>query len=141
MPWMPSADYLEKQGIGTRAINYRLRDWGISRQRYWGAPIPIIYCDRCGIQTVPEKDLPVVLPLEVGPKENGASPLPDLPSFVETQCPDVWGAGASGDRYHGYLRGIVVVFRALLPPLITTRALSTGNGWHTGCPWINTSAG
>jgi leucyl-tRNA synthetase len=86
------ADYLEEQGIGKRAVNYRLRDWGISRQRYWGAPIPIIYCDRCGIQTVREEDLPVVLPLDVGPKENGASPLPDLSSFVETTCPVCNGA-------------------------------------------------
>jgi leucyl-tRNA synthetase len=86
------ADYLEEQGIGKRAINYRLRDWGISRQRYWGAPIPIIYCDRCGIRPVREEDLPVVLPLEVGPKDNGASPLPDLSSFVETTCPACGGA-------------------------------------------------
>jgi leucyl-tRNA synthetase len=86
------ADYLEEQGIGKRAINYRLRDWGISRQRYWGTPIPIIYCDHCGIQTVPEADLPIALPLDVGPKENGASPLPGLRSFVETTCPACGGA-------------------------------------------------
>ncbi len=86
------ADYLEEQGIGRRAINYRLRDWGISRQRYWGAPIPIIYCDRCGIQPVREEDLPIVLPLEVGPKENGASPLSDFSPFVETTCPKCGGA-------------------------------------------------
>jgi leucyl-tRNA synthetase len=86
------ADYLEEKGIGKRAVNYRLRDWGISRQRYWGAPIPIIYCDRCGIQTVPEKDLPVVLPLDVNPKASGGSPLADLPSFVETTCPACGGA-------------------------------------------------
>jgi leucyl-tRNA synthetase len=86
------ADYLEEKGIGKRAVNYRLRDWGISRQRYWGAPIPIIYCDRCGIQTVPEKDLPVVLPLDVNPKASGGSPLADLPSFVETTCPACRGA-------------------------------------------------
>jgi leucyl-tRNA synthetase len=85
-------DYLEEKGIGKRAVNYRLRDWGISRQRYWGAPIPIIYCDRCGIQTVPEKDLPVVLPLDVNPKASGGSPLADLPSFVETTCPVCGGA-------------------------------------------------
>jgi leucyl-tRNA synthetase len=85
------ADYLEEKGIGKRAVNYRLRDWGISRQRYWGAPIPIVYCDQCGIQPVREEDLPVVLPLEVGPKKNGASPLPGLPSFVETTCPQCGG--------------------------------------------------
>jgi leucyl-tRNA synthetase len=86
------ADYLEEKGIGKRAVNYRLRDWGISRQRYWGAPIPIIYCDRCGIQTVPEKDLPVVLPLDVNPKASGGSPLAGLSSFVETTCPACGGA-------------------------------------------------
>jgi leucyl-tRNA synthetase len=86
------ADYLEEQGIGKRAFNYRLRDWGISRQRYWGAPIPIIYCERCGIQPVREADLPVILPLDVGPKENGASPLPDFRPFVETTCPVCGGA-------------------------------------------------
>jgi leucyl-tRNA synthetase len=85
-------DYLEEKKIGRRAVHYRLRDWGISRQRYWGAPIPIIYCDCCGVQTVREKDLPVVLPLDVGPKENGASPLPDLRTFVETTCPACGGA-------------------------------------------------
>ncbi|MBN1253678.1 MAG: leucine--tRNA ligase [Deltaproteobacteria bacterium] len=85
-------DYLEEKGIGKRAVNYRLRDWGISRQRYWGAPIPIIFCDQCGIQPVREEDLPVVLPLNVGPKASGASPLPDLPSFIEATCPNCGGA-------------------------------------------------
>jgi leucyl-tRNA synthetase len=85
-------DYLEERGIGRRAVHYRLRDWGISRQRYWGTPIPIIYCDRCGIQAVPEEDLPVVLPLDVKPKASGGSPLADLPSFVETTCPACKGA-------------------------------------------------
>jgi leucyl-tRNA synthetase len=86
------ADYLEEKGIGRRTVHYRLRDWGISRQRYWGAPIPIIYCDRCGIQTVPEEDLPVVLPLDVQPKASGGSVLADLPSFFETTCPACGGA-------------------------------------------------
>jgi len=85
------ADYLEEKAIGRRTVHYRLRDWGISRQRYWGAPIPIIYCDRCGIQTVPEKDLPVVLPLDVQLKASGGSPLADLRSFVETTCPGCGG--------------------------------------------------
>jgi len=81
------ADYLEQKGIGKRTVNYRLRDWGISRQRYWGAPIPIVYCDQCGIQTVPEEDLPVILPLDAELKESGRSPLPELRSFIETTCP------------------------------------------------------
>ncbi len=81
------SDYLEEEGIGKRTVNYRLRDWGISRQRYWGTPIPIIYCDRCGVQPVPEEDLPVILPLDVELEESGRSPLPNLRSFVETTCP------------------------------------------------------
>ncbi|RLB06965.1 MAG: leucine--tRNA ligase [Deltaproteobacteria bacterium] len=78
---------LEKRGQGKKTINYRLRDWGISRQRYWGAPIPVIYCDKCGIVPVPPEDLPVVLPLDVELLPSGASPLPFVESFVNTTCP------------------------------------------------------
>ena len=67
-------------------VNYRLRDWGISRQRYWGAPIPIIYCDKCGDIPVPEADLPVKLPTEILVTGNG-SPLVNMPEFYETTCP------------------------------------------------------
>lgn len=81
------ADYLEKEGKGRRTVNYRLRDWLISRQRYWGAPIPIIYCDRCGIVPVPEKDLPVMLPREVEFKPTGQSPLATSEEFVRCTCP------------------------------------------------------
>jgi leucyl-tRNA synthetase len=79
--------HLEVSGPGKKAVSYRLRDWGISRQRYWGAPIPIIYCDKCGAVPVPEKDLPVVLPLDAEIDETGRSPLPRLGSFVNTTCP------------------------------------------------------
>ncbi len=81
------AEYLEKNGWGYKTVNYRLRDWGISRQRYWGAPIPIIYCEKCGTVPVPESDLPVVLPLDLDMRPNGGSPLPFEPSFYETSCP------------------------------------------------------
>ena len=81
------ADYFEEKGIGRRTVHYRLRDWGISRQRYWGAPIPIIYCDKCGIVPVDEKDLPVILPLNVKIPKTGRSPLPELEEFVNTKCP------------------------------------------------------
>ncbi len=81
------ADYMESKKIGKRTIHYKLRDWLISRQRYWGAPIPIIYCDKCGIQPVPEKDLPVLLPEDVEFKPHGESPLKAVKSFVETKCP------------------------------------------------------
>lgn len=87
------ATYLEKKGLGGPKISYRLRDWGISRQRYWGAPIPIIYCDRCGTVPVPEKDLPVVLPMNVEVTGMGESPLSKVKEFVETRCPKCSGPG------------------------------------------------
>ncbi|MBT8107331.1 MAG: leucine--tRNA ligase, partial [Gammaproteobacteria bacterium] len=80
------ADHFEKTGRGRRAVNYRLRDWGVSRQRYWGAPIPIIYCDDCDAVPVPEEDLPVVLPEDVHVTGAG-SPLKDMPEFVNVACP------------------------------------------------------
>ncbi|NPV27182.1 MAG: leucine--tRNA ligase [Firmicutes bacterium] len=81
------AAYMEANGIGKRKINFRLRDWLISRQRYWGAPIPIVYCPECGTQPVPENDLPVILPMDVRFKPQGDSPLKESPSFVKTTCP------------------------------------------------------
>jgi len=81
------ADYLQEKGMGHKTINYRIRDWGISRQRYWGAPIPILYCEKCGTVPVPEEDLPVVLPLDLDMRPNGGSPLPFEPSFYEVKCP------------------------------------------------------
>ncbi len=80
------ADHFEKSGLGRRKVNYRLRDWGVSRQRYWGTPIPIIYCDDCDAVPVPEDQLPVVLPEDVAVTGSG-SPLKDMPEFYETQCP------------------------------------------------------
>jgi leucyl-tRNA synthetase len=80
------ADWFEQNGRGRRTINYRLRDWGVSRQRYWGAPIPIIYCDDCDAVPVPEEDLPVVLPEDVEFTGHG-SPLKDMPEFVNVACP------------------------------------------------------
>jgi leucyl-tRNA synthetase len=81
-------EYLEEKGIGRRAITYRLRDWGISRQRYWGNPIPMIHCKTCGIVPVPYEDLPVVLP-EEGVQFTGkqGNPLNHVPEFVNTLCP------------------------------------------------------
>ena len=85
------ADYLEKEGIGGKTVNYRLRDWGISRQRYWGNPIPIIYCDRCGVVPVPENDLPVLLPMDATFTGEGGNPLARISSFVNVPCPECGG--------------------------------------------------
>ena len=79
--------YLEEKNTGRGVINFRLRDWLISRQRYWGAPIPMIYCDHCGVVPVPDQDLPVLLPGNVEFKPTGRSPLADSPDFVNTTCP------------------------------------------------------
>ncbi|MFA6221117.1 MAG: leucine--tRNA ligase [Desulfomonilaceae bacterium] len=78
---------LKSMNRGGPTINYRLRDWGISRQRYWGAPIPIIHCPKCGPTPVPDSDLPVVLPTNIEFPESGRSPLPDLDWWVNTSCP------------------------------------------------------
>jgi leucyl-tRNA synthetase len=77
----------EAKGFGKGTLQYRIKDWGISRQRYWGTPIPIIYCQACGIVPVPEKDLPVILPPDVKLTGTGQSPLADVPQFVATTCP------------------------------------------------------
>ncbi len=81
----------ETKGFGKGTVQFRIRDWGISRQRYWGTPIPIVYCDACGIVPVPEKDLPVVLPPGVKLTGGGQSPLAKVPEFVTTQCPKCGG--------------------------------------------------
>lgn len=85
------ADWLEAHNLGKRATNWRLRDWNISRQRYWGAPIPVIYCDVCGVVPEKEENLPVRLPLDVHTRPDGRSPLPDTPEFYETSCPKCGG--------------------------------------------------
>ncbi len=88
--WAIAAE-LEKQGKGKKSITYRLRDWGISRQRYWGAPIPMIYCAKCGVVPVPEDQLPVTLPEDVEFTGEGGNPLARNRSFYETACPTCAG--------------------------------------------------
>ncbi len=84
-------EWLSSNKLGGSFINYRLRDWLVSRQRYWGAPIPIIYCDKCGEVAVPEKDLPVILPSDVNFKPTGESPLTSSESFHNVSCPKCGG--------------------------------------------------
>ncbi len=85
-------DLARRKGFGEEAITYRIKDWGISRQRYWGTPIPIIYCPQCGAVPVPEKDLPVLLPSDVKITGHGRSPLLEVDSFMNVECPMCGGA-------------------------------------------------
>ncbi len=97
---LPSAEararmtsYANERGFGAAAVTYRLKDWGISRQRYWGTPIPIIYCDKCGAVPVPEQDLPVRLADNVKVTGQGRSPLEAVPAFMNVPCPKCGGIG------------------------------------------------
>jgi leucyl-tRNA synthetase len=91
--WQGIAAMMEREGYGRRSVQYRMHDWLISRQRYWGAPIPMIYCDQCGTVPVPECELPVLLPHvpDYLPRGDGSSPLANLPEFVHTTCPQCSG--------------------------------------------------
>ncbi len=80
-------EHLQSKGIGKQTVNFRLRDWGVSRQRYWGTPVPMVFCDTCGIVPVPIDQLPVELPLDAQLGERGQSPLKTLDSFINTPCP------------------------------------------------------
>ena len=84
-------DALEAMGMGHATTTYRLRDWNISRQRYWGAPIPVVYCDKCGVVPEKEENLPILLPMDVKTEPDGKSPLPNTDSFVKCTCPKCGG--------------------------------------------------
>jgi leucyl-tRNA synthetase len=86
------SEHAAKHGFGRATVTYRLKDWGISRQRYWGTPIPVLYCEKDGIVTVPEKDLPVILPENVDITLTGGSPLGRVPEFVNAICPKCGGS-------------------------------------------------
>jgi leucyl-tRNA synthetase len=81
----------EQEGFGASAVTYRIKDWGVSRQRYWGTPIPVIHCPKCGVVPVPESDLPVLLPQNIQITGQGRSPLDEVPEFVNVACPKCGG--------------------------------------------------
>ena len=85
------AEFLTSEGKGEKQVNFRLRDWGVSRQRYWGTPIPIINCDKCGSVAVPEEQLPVILPEDAAFGDDVGSPIKKMPEFYETTCPTCGG--------------------------------------------------
>ncbi len=109
---MPSPPTCKRKGLGDKQVQWRLRDWGISRQRYWGTPIPLIHCEACGDVPVPDDQLPVVLPEDCVPDGSG-NPLNKRASFLDVRLPEVRQAGAARDRHHGHLRGFVLVLPAL----------------------------
>ena len=93
--WEKMSDRAEREGFGQRTITYRLRDWGVSRQRYWGTPIPMIHCPSCGLVPVPDTDLPVLLPDTIELTGKGRSPLENVPGFMNVTCPK---CGAAAKR-------------------------------------------
>ena len=109
-------------------MNYRLHDWCISRQRYWGPPIPIIYCDQCGTVPVPEKDLPVELPYveDFKPDDTGVSPLARVETWYRVACPSCGGYGPSRDRRVRHVPRQRVVFPALSELGLRRRAVRSG---------------
>ena len=111
-------DELAEQGLARSTIRYRLRDWLLSRQRYWGCPIPVVHCDRCGIVAVPDDELPVLLPEIDDYLPKGRSPLAAAEDWVRTTCPSC-GGEARRDGHDGHVR------RLVLAPSSATRTRRT----------------
>ena len=135
-------DWLDERGLARRKVNYKLRDWLISRQRYWGAPIPIIHCDGCGIVPVPEDQLPVLLPdvEDFHPTDDGQSPLARDEAFVHTTCPSCGGpARRETDTMDTFVCSSWYLLRYRLSP-VRRRALRARQAWTTGCRSTSTSA-
>ena len=134
---LPKAEAIERitaelagRGLGEPAVNYRLRDWLLSRQRYWGCPIPVVHCEKDGIVAVPDDQLPVLLPElsgeQLAPK--GESPLASAHDWVRDDVPDLRRAGQPGHRHDGHLRRFVLVLLPLLLAGLRRRAVRPRGG-------------
>ena len=133
-------EWLESEGKGKPAINYRLRDWLLSRQRYWGCPIPVVHCEKCGIVAVPDDQLPVELPDVEDYAPKGKSPLAAAEDWVEHDVPEVRRPRAARDRHDGHLRRLVLVLPALLRRAERRGAVGPRGSSTAGCRSTSTSA-